>query len=55
MARATAIRVKATPAASQPSSPLVAARPKAAMEATKPPSPIRITRLRPSRSDSRAQ
>ena len=55
MVRATPIRTKASPAPSHCSSPEVAARPNPVIETTKPDRPIRMTRLRPKVSDSRAQ
>ena len=55
MVRAVAIRMKATPAPSQPSMPEVAASPKPVIETTKPVRPIRMTFLRPILSDQRAQ
>ena len=55
MVRAAAISTKAPTGPIQPSRPEVAANPKPAMEAENPPRPIRMTFLRPSRSDSLAQ
>ncbi len=55
MVRAVAIRTKATIAPSHPSMPEVAARPKPVIDTTNPVRPIRMTFLRPSLSDQRAQ